>query len=265
MLIATIGGLIKDYRIKKRLSQEEISLAIGWKEATRLSKIEQGRVKKPSREIIEKIITALRLNEHEKGHFLLTGGYLPTDDEVKSVIKNTSKKIDNWKYPAYLMDFSFRWLYTNTATLKIVNYPSSQKNWIQKEKPNFLEFPFFSKEQLPVDIMKGEDAENLKDFKIAQIATFKTENANYEQEDWYKKLILSLMKYEEFRKLWFEVDQGMYHKKLFDYEYKRITGIYGNKKNSLNFHLTTARLISDQRFQVVLYYPADNITFNFFK
>jgi len=49
MLTATLGGLIKDYRIKKRLSQLEVSLRIGWKDTTRLSKIEQGRVGKPIR------------------------------------------------------------------------------------------------------------------------------------------------------------------------------------------------------------------------
>ena len=73
MLISTLGGLIKDYRIKKRLSQLEVSLRIGWKDSTRLSKIEQGRVGRPTRPTLDKIMGALSLSEQEKGQMLLTG------------------------------------------------------------------------------------------------------------------------------------------------------------------------------------------------
>ena len=86
MLTATLGGLIKDYRIKKRLSQIDVSLRLGWKDTSRISKIEQGRVGKPNRQTAERIINALDLNEQEKGHFLLVGGYLPIDSEIQKVI-----------------------------------------------------------------------------------------------------------------------------------------------------------------------------------
>src|SRR3990167_1866129 len=108
MITATLGGLIKDYRIKKRLPQFEVSLRIGWKDTSRLSKIEQGRVGKPTRETIEKIIKALELNEQEKGEFLFTGGYLPTDQEIKKVIEPVRDKIQNCPHPAVFIDFSWR-------------------------------------------------------------------------------------------------------------------------------------------------------------
>ena len=107
MVTATLGGLIKDFRIKKRLSQFDVSLRIGWKDTSRLSKIEQGRVGKPARETIEKIIKALELNQQEKGQLLYAGGYLPTDEEIEDIIKKVRTKIDNWHYPAYLLDFSW--------------------------------------------------------------------------------------------------------------------------------------------------------------
>lgn len=264
MLTATLGGLIKDYRIKKRLSQLEVSLRIGWKDTSRLSKIEQGRVGKPTRKTIDKVIKALQLDEQEKGEFLLVGGYLPTEEEIKKAIKQVKSKIDNWPYPAYLIDFSWQWLYTNEATLKMVNYPPKYKKTVEKIKANFLEFPFFPKEQLPVVIMKGEDKNNLKSFQIAQIATFKTENLLYQNERWYKDLVKRLMKYDDFRKLWPKVDLKEYHKKLLEYEYKRVKGVYKDAKKTLDFHLSSARLITDPRFQVVLYYPADALTANFF-
>lgn len=265
MTTATLGGLIKDYRIKKRLSQLEVSLRIGWKDTTRLSKIEQGRVSKPARETIEKIIKALELNAQERGEFLFAGGYLPTDLEIKQAIADVADKIDNWSYPAYLMDFSFRWLYTNLHTIETAGYPPKFKEVVIKNRPNFLEFPFLPKEQFNIEILKGEDKDNLKTFQIAQIAAFKTENLHYQDESWYTGLIKSLMKYEDFRKLWPEISLKDYHKKLFDYEYKRMIGKYSGKKQSLDFHLQTAKLITDPRFQIVLYYPANKKTEVFFK
>lgn len=258
MLTATLGGLIKDYRIKKRLSQLEVSLRIGWKDTSRLSKIEQGRVGKPTRETIDKVIRALDLTNQEKGEFLLVGGYLPTKEEIKVVIKKVKHRIDAWSYPAYLMDFSWRWLTANQLTFKVIKMPLGQKKMVEKVKPNFLEFPFLPPEQLRVTITKGEDKEHLKSFKIAQIAAFKTENSRYLNEGWCKKLIRSLMKYEEFRKLWPKIGQDDYHKKLLDYEYKRFSGVYDGKKQVLDFHLLTAKLIEDPRFQIVLCYPANN-------
>lgn len=44
---ATLGGLLKDYRLQKNLSQLEIAFAMGWKEPSRLSRIEQGKIGNP--------------------------------------------------------------------------------------------------------------------------------------------------------------------------------------------------------------------------
>lgn len=260
MMTATLGGLIKDYRLKKRLSQIDVSLKIGWKDTSRLSKIEQGRVNKPNRDTAEKIMEALSLNEQERGNFLLIGGYLPTDTEINQVIKQIKTKIDTWAYPAYLMDFSFRGLYTNGNTLIAMNIDPSNTNWFEKNKPNFLLFPFLSKKEIGVIIQKGEDEENLKDFEIAQIATFKTENEQYQNEKWYKKLIKDMMNYDRFRELWPKVTKEEYHKTLFDYEFKTMLGIHTGKKINLKFHVSTGKVISDPRFQLVLYFPADKIT-----
>lgn len=260
MLTATLGGLIKDYRLKKRLSQQEVSLRIGWSDSTRLSKIEQGRVGKPTIVTIEKIINALDLTEQEKGEFLFTGGYLPTEAEIKKAIKETKDKIDNWSYPAYLMDFSWRWLYANEKTLEVCSLPLEMRDKLLKIKPNFLEFPFLPSDQLQVKIMKGESVNYLKSFDIAQITAFKYENLAFKDESWYKKLVQSLTKYPRFRELWPKVDLSQYHKKLFDYEYKRFEGIYNGKKQIFDYHVFTARLINDPRFQVVLYFPANSGT-----
>lgn len=261
MITATLGGLIKDYRIKKRLSQLEVSLRIGWKDTSRLSKIEQGRVGKPTRETIEKIIKALDLNEQEKGQLLYAGSYVPTDEEVENIIKRVKTKIDNWHYPAYLLDFSWRMLYTNDITTQVFILPKKWKTIVKRSKPNILEAPF-AKEMLKARIEKGDDESNLKPFAVAHIATFKAVNQKFQNETWYKKLIQSLMKYEEFRKLWATVEPSPYEKFL-RYEYKRISGIYNGKKRTLKLHMFVVNIISDPRFDLIFYTPADRETERF--
>lgn len=264
MTTATLGGLIKDYRIKKRLSQIDVSLKLGWKDTSRLSKIEQGRVGKPNRDTTERIMNALELTQQERGNFLLVGGYLPTDDEIQPIIKLVKTKINTWKYPSYLVDFSLRWIYANDAALIVGDLPLEQKAWMEKIKPHFLSIAFLPKDQLSVEIKKGESEETLTSFKIGQIATFKNENEKYQNESWYKKLLKEMMKNEEFRSLWPKVDSEISYKTLFDYEYITFTGTYNGKVKTLKFHLTASKIIRDIRFRVVFYFPADKATEEFF-
>lgn len=259
----TLGGLIKTYRINKRLSQFDVAIAMGWKDTSRLSKIEQGRVK-PTRPIVEKIMDSLDLSEEERGEFLMTCAYLPNDEEIAKVIRIVEDKINNWPYPAYLIDFSWRLLACNNATAKTFYLKSELQKNLVNIKPNLLEFAFLPKQILPVEISKGEDNKNLKPFPIAQVAQFKIEQIMRANEKWYRELIRKMMVNNTFKKLWKEVTPDLYDKKLLDYEYKEVEGNWTGKKITLRLHLFTSRIIPDIRFQTVLYLPSDKTTQNFF-
>lgn len=255
MLTATLGGLIKDFRIKKRLSQQEVSLRIGWKDTSRLSKIEQGRVGKPTRKTIDKVIKALGLTEQEKGEFLLVGGYLPTEEEIKKAVDETKEKINNWPYPAVLIDFSWRCLMVNRGIIETFGFPRDFINQVSKLKPNLLGMVIAPKDFMPVKILKGDCENNVKPFAIAQTAQFKFEQLGREDDEWYKRLVGKLTKNPKFRKIWLSVQDDTYHKKLLDYEYKIIKWPNGEKPEQ-KYHVFSSRLISDQRFQITLYLPA---------
>ena len=247
MATATLGGLIKDYRIKKRLSQLEISLRIGWKDSTRLSKIEQGRVGKPARETVDKIIRALELTGQEKGEFLLTGNYLPTDKEIDQVIKSVGQKILMWPYPAYLMDFGWRMLLINQPTIDIFGFPQELLQTARKVKPNLLESVTT---KWPMEIFKGDDKKTLKPLAETLVAQFKAEHLGKENEKWYKQLINNLSNNEVFRKLWNTISASDYHKKLSEYEYKLIKWPNGK---IITYHVFDSKLVFDKRFIAVLY------------
>lgn len=247
-MTATLGGIIKDYRIRKRLSQLDLSLRIGWKDSSRLSKIEQGRVERPSRQTADKINSALELTEQEKGDFLLSGGYLPTDPEIKHVINIVDKKIKLWPYPAYLMDFSWRILSINQPAIDVFGFPQKLLDNVHKININLLDYLITPKE---IEILKGDDKDTLKPLDQTMIAQFKAEHLGKENERWYKEIITRLVKNDEFRHLWNSVTANNYHKKLYEYEYKMVK--YPKTNKILRYHVFDSKLVFDKRFSVTLY------------
>lgn len=260
----TLGGLIKDYRIRKRISQLDIALKMGWKDTTRLSKIEQGRVSKPKRETIDKLLESLDLDEFERGEFLYNSGYPPTQAEIDKALAEMGPRIDAWPYPAYLMDFTWKVHFTNIPNLDSFVLSHSLKDPGNEVEMHALELPFLPKDIITVDVWKGEDENHLRTYDIAQIAAFKTENYKFQNESWYKNTVKKLMKYDKFRELWPKVGVKEYHKKLLDYEFKRIRGKYNGKVKTLNFHVFTNRIISNPQLQVTMFHPADQATTDFF-
>lgn len=255
MLNATLGGLIKDYRIRKRISQSDLCWKIGWKDTSRLSKIEQGRVGKPTRGTIDKIIESLELSEQEKGEFLLTGGYLPTDSEIKEMVDEVQERIMNWKHPAALIDFSWRCFLINDKSSEVFGFPKNLVGKTLIPSPNLLELVIAPKEFMSATIHKGDDEFSLKPYIESQIVQFKIEQMGRENDGWYKKLISNLAKNDRFLQYWKNVSPQNYHKKLLDYEYKEVLSAKDKKKHK--YHVFTSRLISDQRFQIIFYLPTD--------
>ena len=84
-------------------------------------------------------------------------------------------------------------------------------------------------------------------------------------EKWYRELIKKMLTNDKFNRLWREITPELYQKTLLDYEYKIVKGNWDGKKTILRFHLLTSRVISDIRFQIVLYFPAEKNTQTFFK
>jgi transcriptional regulator with XRE-family HTH domain len=247
MITATLGGSIKDYRIKKRLSQLEVSLRIGWKDASRLSKIEQGRAGKPTRTTIDKIINALALTDQEKGEFLLTGSYLPTENEIDRTIKSIGNKVLTWPYPAYLIDFSWRVLLINKSAIDIFGLPQEYLTNVREANLNLLEGTTI---KFPNEILKGDDKKNIEPLAPTLVAQFKYEHLGNESEKWYRQLVNRLSINPYFNKLWNTISADDYHKKLSEYEY--IVRKWPDGK-IIAHHLFEPKLVSDRRFAVILY------------
>lgn len=263
MLTATLGGLIKDYRIKKRLSQMEVSLRIGWKDTSRLSKIEQGRVGKPTRETIDKVIKALDLTDQEKGEFLLVGGYLPTEEEIKKIRQKTNQFLNSRPHPATILDFSWRVISQNKANADVYQTGSVMNKRILKEHLRVLEI-IFNPDLMQNKILKGEDLKKWHMFLSEIVMQFKNEQRNRVKEKWFVSFLKSLLQNDLFRKIWTETQEISQTKLLVGKSATKQIAHPKNPKKMLSFYLFVVPILDDPRFEMEMLIPKDKETFEYY-
>jgi transcriptional regulator with XRE-family HTH domain len=246
--MVSLGALIKHYRMARRLSQFDVSTKIGWKDTSRLSKIEQGRVAKPSRPVVEKIMDALDLDEIERGEFLYAGDYVPTEEEIKKVEKEVQPFLDQWPYPAFLLDFTWRMISFNEKGAHLYDFDRKLISKIEKERLNQLELMFD-----PVLVKKlflgGMEDTSWKEWVREKIGQFKIDNHTKADEKWFQQLMKKLMKIPNFSEIWNDV-----HSDTFKGIIHRFSKISVSPRESYyNFILP---YFKDRRFDIVLYMPA---------
>jgi transcriptional regulator with XRE-family HTH domain len=258
---ASLGGLLKDYRLQKNISQMEIAFDLGWKEPSRLSRIEQGRVGNPPRKTLDKIIKAMRLKEEEKSHLLLVGNYAPTDNEIKRFIASNSNVVDDWPYPATIYDFRWRVIYINKPSKEIY-----QKNKIisklAEKYPNTIE-TYFHPEYVQNKHYKGKELQNWRDFLVTTLSQFKNSQSTRAKEKWFVDLMQKMMRNDLFRELWQQAQE---------YKSTRTSAIYDtesvvnpkNKNKRLIFHFFLLPDLNDSRFQIEFHTPADSETMDYY-
>lgn len=263
MINSTLGGLIKDYRLQKGLSQFDIAFALGWKETSRLSRIEQGRTERPPRELLDKIISAIGLKEEEKNTLLLTGNYLPTEEEILKVKEETAKILQEWPYPVVVIDFSWRVIDKNRHACELFGMPPASAKNIYKSQTRVLDVLFGFFQNRNQDNSSGDKKENPMLRPLSEIiAQFKYEQRHRTKEKWFIEHVRRLMNNDFFRELWVEVNvRDMHNVVLGKHAIKQF--INPKDKNKIfNFYLFIVPVINDPRFEVELHVPVDLETYN---
>ncbi len=260
MLTATLGGLIKDHRLRKRLSQLEVSLKIGWSDATRLSKIEQGRVGKPTRKTLDKIMDALELDVYQRGEMLKVGTRIPESTDRDNILKKLIAEVTHLSYPVLIVDTFWTTYYVNDKFIKLFQLSEECVHYINNNNPNWLELLFLTNFIKSDNIRAGNSEKCIKEYKNYQVSQFKYEMSDYLSEAWLTMLIKKLMKSSEFYKIWTSINEKkVVNDMWYDYEYYEIQR--GSKR--LSFHVCTLRPIFDPRFNYIMHFPADQQSLNF--
>ncbi|MBI4321415.1 MAG: helix-turn-helix domain-containing protein [Chloroflexi bacterium] len=243
--------MIKAHRLRRGLGQIELSAALGWNASpSRISRYEQGRVV-PSRSTLDRLADVFHLARDERGVLLMQAGYLPTDEEVATVLAGIKPFLEGWKGPAYLTDFTWRFLGWNRAMLALFGFPPDEIARLDHEKPNLLELAFdprwATRRHLPEDVLTQTGR--------AQIARFKAQHRDRTEQRWYRQLLQRLLRISLFRDLWNTTSPDIGSELMHYVRYQIDT-----PDGRLEFHAFASEMVADPRFFVILWLPADETT-----
>lgn len=261
-MYATLGGLIKDFRLQKNISQLEIAFALGWKEPSRLSRIEQGRVGRPKRELINRIMNAMKLSYQERNNLLYAGGYLPEDSELADIRKTLKKTLTDWPYPLVAYDAAWRIVDFNKSAAAVYKFDKTVSRDPRKEQTNLIEFLFHPANPQNKHLKDAEE-KNRHGLLKSVLIQFQHATRTTTQEKWYKTLIQRMMGNKLFNKLWKEVQgaslpQNMVHRS------DDVAVDPSDPKKRLIFTSFTMPLMDNPRFFLIYSTPADEATMRYF-
>lgn len=259
---ATLGGLIKDYRLQKNISQLEIAFALGWKEPSRLSRIEQGRVGNPKRTLLNRLMIAMRLSREEKNRLMLVGNYIAEPEEVVSVKKEALPVLTSWNYPALMYDYVGRIIARNPAADTVYQPEQVVGKKALKDYAHMLEM-FFHPEFAQNKLLSGKELEDWQEALKKIIVQFRTDHASHTKERWYLDLVSKMMKNKMFRSLW-NATQGTPVTDIVSHVASRTLALPDKPSKMLSFALFYAPLREDPRFIIEFHTPENEETMSAF-
>lgn len=260
---ASLGGLVKDFRIQKNIPSLEVAYALGWKNTTQLDKIEQGIIDRPPREVIDGICRALELKEQEKNAILLAGNYLPTPEEIEKVRNANKDYLETWPYPAVLYDFCWRVILFNKKTMRILGLKTEEERIaIYNDTPTAIEM-VFDPHYVQNEHLTGEEKKIWHANLFRFLLHFKNLQKSITRDQWYSDVIKKMMNNDLFREIW---------RKTHDAEADFLTTRYGKKifvhpddhTKRFQFNIFVVPLLKDPRFEMEFYNPSNPETIDFF-
>jgi len=263
MINSSFGGLLKDFRVKQNVNQSDVAYAMGWSEPSRLSRIEQGTTRKPSRDTIDKLCVILKLDRREKGELLCVGGYLPTDDEINAIRKEAQQFLNTWPYPAYLLDFAWRLIDWNKHTGMVYGIDRDTTRTLRKKITNSLELTF-SPEFIQNKYLKAQsEIDKWHKVLLEKLVRFRLLNKSRTSDEWYQSFLMRMMKNNLFAHLWQKAQNTSEEHGIANYEHKYLVNATDVEKR-FDFHIFRSPLIQDVRFEVNYHIPANATTLQFF-
>ncbi len=261
VLQASLGGLLKDYRLQKNIPLLEVALDLGLEDSKLLDELENGYVK-PDRNILDRICKALSLKDQEKNYLLLVGDFLPTQEEMRKIAIKVQPTLDSWPYPATLLDYSWRVVSDNVMNAQMWGIPLPVRSQINATNPRVIEL-LFNRDIPAIKLIKGEDLIKWQEWLTDVLVYFRFAQQNRQNSDWYIDFLRKMMKSESFRDSW---AKSMSVDKETIVTNHGLKFIYSTEeKQYINVFYSVVPLLSDPRFSIEFHSPVDLKSFKFFQ
>jgi transcriptional regulator with XRE-family HTH domain len=219
-----------------------------------LQRVESGKVERPERETLERILAALGARYTERRDILEMFGYvvdtpLPDDAEIEWAIHACQPELHDVAFPAYLLDCAHRLLAWNPLASRLFNTD--------------VEARLTHMSMLKVLFDPGHGIapliHNPAEFYPASIRALRYQMQVFHGEPWYTELIEDLLEHvPNFRRYWLSTESD----RIYPTAARPLTPIEFKLPSVglLKFWLTSESFVQDRRFRVMYYLPADAAT-----
>jgi len=252
--MGTPGGnrlrVLREASGKTQLDVElDASLGSGY-----LQRVESGKVQRPERETIERILAALGARYTERRDILEMFGYvvdtpLPDAADTEWAIQACQQELDDVVFPTYLLDCAHRLLAWNQLVPRLFNI-SAASRLAHVSMLSLLFDPRYGVAQL---------IHNRDEFYPATLRALRDQIQMLQAEKWHVELIAALSAQTPlFRQYWAATQA--------DHAYptaaRPLTPIEFKLPDAgvLKFRLTAEIFVQDRRFRIMYYLPADAAT-----
>jgi len=238
---------LREYAGRTQLDVElDASLGTGY-----LQRVESGKVRHPERDTLERILAAIGARYTERRDILELFGYvvdapLPGESEIQWAIDACQSDLDSAVFPAYLLDCAHRLLTWNALVPQLFRFPAIM------EQVSMLRVIF--------DVYYGVTplVANPDVFFPAQIRALRYELGQFRGEAWSATVLDDLLRYPTFAHYWAQAENGQLH----PIAARPLSPLEINlpDEGRLQFRLLAESFVSDRRFRVIYYLPADPAT-----
>jgi transcriptional regulator with XRE-family HTH domain len=219
-----------------------------------LQRVESGRVRQPGRETLERILDALDARYSERREILEVFGYqvvtpLPTPDDIEWAIGTSSGELNDFPFPAYLLDCNHRLLAWNAAFPRLLAlHPADPR--LEELRNRSILAAFFDPTSRLYPLLAEPDR-----FLPALLKAFRHEKHRFGREPWYADILDQLNQLPRFRHYWSIAET----EELPSSAARALVPVRLSvpRTGELAFRLSTERLTRDDRFRLVFYFPTD--------
>ncbi len=223
-----------------------------------LQRVESGKVQRPERETIERILSALGARYTERRDILELFGYivdapLPSDDEIRWAIALCQAELDSAVFPAYLLDCAHRLLAWNSMVPRLFQIEGMTHDQQAGSRISMLSVLFDPSYGVTPRIANPDV------FFPASVRALRTEMQLFHDEPWYDGLVDALrLTCPTFEKYWApSAARPRYYIAARPLTPLQLTSPEGGL---LEFRIMAEPFTQDRRFRVIYYLPSDSIT-----
>lgn len=208
----TVGDELRRFRTRSGISQFDLAVCMAWKGTNPIIQIEKNR-RIPRPDTIDRLGKCLGLSYLDI-HYLngLAGYHLPTrlppPEFVTDTLDHIAAAIEDYAYPAYVIDYQFRIWLTNPATALFTLGDVDALRELVARPLHAFDITFDSR------LGMRQRISGLEQFEQEQIFRFKASNAFRQHEPFFLAYPdsmddLNADDYQSFRRVWQSIDMNM--------------------------------------------------------